>query len=332
MTLRRSGFSYPAVLLSFIFSGCDHKQPLAPSLEAASTVGSGSTLSAPSNTGALAVSANRVDVAWQDNSTNESGFEVHRSTTGKNGAFSLLVSAAKNVTSYSDQALDPSKEYCYQVRAFRRTGSTTSYSVFSATACATTPAPPPSTAPAAPDNAGAFPEGSTAVGVSWRDNSTIEDGFRVERSLDAGTTWATAGATGPDALWLVDGGRTSEQPVCYRVIAFNVKGDSPPSNEDCTSPPAGPTDLTATAVDSATAELTWTDNSAVEDGYEVVRCIDSCSTYASLPANSTVYVVTCGGYASFFVVATKDGGESDSSNAIHPVCLGDTWTSATTRP
>ena len=37
MTLRRSGFAYPVLLLSLIrFSGCDHKQPMAPRVPAVS--------------------------------------------------------------------------------------------------------------------------------------------------------------------------------------------------------------------------------------------------------------------------------------------------------
>src|SRR5260370_16470941 len=87
MTLPRFGFAYPALLLWFVFSGCDHKQPMAPPVEAASTAGSGSTPSAPSNTNAVAVSESRIDVSWQDNSSNETGFEVYLSATGPSGSF-----------------------------------------------------------------------------------------------------------------------------------------------------------------------------------------------------------------------------------------------------
>ena len=168
------------------------------------------------------------------------------------------------------------------------------------------------------------------MGLAWRDNSTTEDGFRVERSLDAGATWAVAGTTRPDAVWFVDVGRTSEQLVCYRAIAFNVKGDSPPSNVDCTTPPAGPTDLAVATVNTLTkmAELTWTDNSAVEDGYDVVVCFEDCTTYDHLPANSTSYVTECGDFISYVIFATKDGGYSDGSYAVNPAfdprCSGST--------
>jgi len=45
---------------------------------------------APSNTNAVAMSDSKVNVSWQDNSPNETGFEVHRSTNGPSGAFTLI--------------------------------------------------------------------------------------------------------------------------------------------------------------------------------------------------------------------------------------------------
>jgi hypothetical protein len=310
----------PILFLGSLLIGCDGYQPLDPEIEAARS-GSGS-LAAPSNTNALAVSDSRIDISWQDNSGNESGFEVHRSTTGPTGVFTLHASVGADVTSYSDAGLAHSTEYCYRIRAFRVSGRKTSYSQFSASACATTPEPPPppSPPPAAPSGLVTVPVASSIVWVGWTDNSTNESGFRVERSLDAGASWTIAATLAADSAALYDGGRASEQQVCYRVVAFNSGGDSSPSNTDCTTPPAGPTDLTAVASDSATGGvvLTWTDNSAVEDGYEVLACFESCSTKDVLPANSTSYVVSCGDVISYVVVAMKDGGYSDGSNSVNP--------------
>src|SRR5437870_1987734 len=208
MRLRHMSFAYPVVLLAFIFSGCEHKHPMAPGVEAASTAGSGSTPAAPSSTNAVVVSNSRIDVSWQDNSSNESGFEVHRSTTGASGSFALLIGVSANVTAYGNTGLASSTQYCYKVRAFRITGSNTSYSAFSAAAGATTQPPP---APAAPSGTDAKPSSSTAVAVSWVDNSTNEGGFRVERSLDAGSTWTNAGTVGSNVASFQDPGRASEQ-------------------------------------------------------------------------------------------------------------------------
>src|SRR6266581_2007700 len=267
---------------------CDRSHPAGPDVQAASTGTAGPTVKGPSNTNAIALSDSRIDVSWQDNSTNETGFEVHRSTSGPSGTFTLHASMGANVTTYRDAGLNPLTQYCYEVRALKAYDGKTGYSEFSTPACATTLPPPVPTAPTGTD---AKPANSTVVVVRWTDNSTTEDGFRVERSLDAGTTWTIAGTVGPNVTSSSDAGRASEQPACYRVIAFDRGGDSPPSNSDCTTPPAAPTALTATGVDGPAIDLTWTDKSVVEDGYQVLRATDGVtfSAVAELPANSTSY-------------------------------------------
>lgn len=314
-----------ALVIAVLFlAGCDGKQPLAPGAEAASlATSSGSSPTAPSGLTTTAASYSQIDLAWKDNSGNESGFEVHRSIAGPGGSFTLLVRTGANATSYSNSGLTASTQSCYEVRAFRTiAGGKTSYSAFSNVACVTTPPPP---APAAPSGADAIPISSTTIRVNFVASSTNASGYRVERSVDAGATWTAAGAPGPDGY--VDTGRTAEQPVCYRVVAFNAGGESAPSNVDCTTPPAAPAGLTAIAdANHPAIDLTWSDNSAVEDGYEVLR--DMGYGYAmpvfELPANTTRYrdtaVGTGPGYT-YYVRAKKDGGISDQSQPVSAECI-----------
>jgi hypothetical protein len=314
MTAYRLSLS-PLALVGWVCLGCDSPNPAEPVPSASFAAAAGPKVNAPSGTAAVAVSEQHIDVSWQDNSTNEIGFEIHRST-GADGIFGLWVTTGPDIVGYAEFGLTPSTQYCYQLRALRKTGNKTSYSAFSTAACATTPAIP---APAAPSEANAIPGGSTGVWVVWADNSTNEAGFRIERSLDLGSSWATASILAADQYpSFFDGERASEQQVCYRVFAFNSSGDSPSSATDCTAPPAGPTDL-AGRLDESTGDvsLTWTDNSEVEDGYLVVA--DGSYAIASLPASTTSYQFSWSFYAEYFtVVATKDGGYSDGSNAVTP--------------
>src|SRR3989454_525362 len=137
--LRLHRFSL-ADLLLFVFLGLDMTQPVEFSAAATSQPAG---LNSPSNTNAVAVSDSRIDVSWQDNSANETGFEVHRSADGSNGAFTLVATTAAGVTARGDLGLNPSTQYCYKVRAFKRADGRTRDSDFSNTACATTLAPPP---------------------------------------------------------------------------------------------------------------------------------------------------------------------------------------------
>jgi len=308
-----------AVLAGLVWVGCDStKQPLEPPTGRATSTAVAPKVTAPSNANAVAVSQTRIDVSWRDNSPNETGFEAHRSTTGVNGAFTLLSSTGAGVSSYADAGLTPSRQYCYKVRAFKRADGKTSYSDFSNTACATTQGPPP--APAAPSGVDVRPENGSAVVVRWIDNSTNEDGFRVQRSSDLGSTWTTVSAVAPNGTLFSDSGRPVEQQFCYRVIAFNAQGDSPPSNTDCTALPAAPTDLTGAGVSGPAIELTWTDNSAFEDGFVVER--SGSGVIATLPGNATRYRdlgVSPDVPYGYVVRATKDGGFSGNSNLVQVV-------------
>lgn len=127
---------------------------------------------------------------------------------------------------------------------------------------------------------------------------------------------------GANVYYNHDVGLASEQHVCYRVIAFNGPSESGPSNMDCTTPPAGPTALTAIALDETWSqiELAWTDNSAVEDGYVVwfYWVWEDGSIFwetIGVPANSTRLVTSNLG-CEYYVVAWKDGGSSDRSNYV----------------
>jgi hypothetical protein len=296
----------------FAALGCDGKSPLAPTAAVNATAGSPA---APSNANAVAASPTQITISWRDHSSNESGFEVHRSTTGANGVFSLLTSMGPNATSYSDGGLTPGSQYCYKILAFRVLGGKSRPSAFSNSACATTLPPP---APNAPSGTNAAPQNSSSVVVAWLDNSVNEQGFRVERSPTGTANWTVVATSSANATSVPDQGRAAEQPVCYRVIAFNAGGDSPASNTDCTTPPAAPSGLTATGRDGPVIDLAWSDNSAAEDGYEVRRSHDGVTfnVIAFLSPNSVSYsdrAVSANTDYSYVVGAMKDGGSSDPS-------------------
>ena len=319
--LRRQWFAVS--LLSIALTGCDPTQPTAPRIQDQSAASPQTTVNAPSNLSATAASQTRIELAWKDNSSNETGFEIRRSTTGPDGSFPVIATTGASATSYPDTGLSLGTQYCYEVRAFSVGRKTTSYSTSTAPACATTLAPPvPPGPPQAPEYEIAGSAGSHAVAIWWVDRASNEDGFRVERSADSGATWVTAATTTANIGSITDRDRESEVQVCYRVSAFNAEGVSAPSNTACATPLAGPTDL---ALDES-GLLTWTDNSALEDGYEVWMMMDSwgyAELIAVLPPNTTSYQTGgCGGSCyGFIVVAVKDGASSDPAVVSPPPAI-----------
>ena len=75
--------------------------------------------------------------------------------------------------------------------------------------------------------------------LSWADNSTDEDGFRVERNVDAGAL-TTVASLPVDSTSYVDEPLLLGTAYCYRIVAFNGLGDSAPSAQACGTTPALP--------------------------------------------------------------------------------------------
>lgn len=65
--------------------------------------------------------AAQLQLTWVDNSYNEAGFKIERST-GTTGAYVQIATVGSNVSSYSDSNLANGTTYCYRVRAYNSAG------------------------------------------------------------------------------------------------------------------------------------------------------------------------------------------------------------------
>lgn len=93
--------------------------------------------SVPRNPGSLtasAVSSSQINLSWNDNSWNEDGFKIERSTDG-GVSWTQIATVGRNVKSYSNTGLSSATTYHYRVRAYGAGGN----SSYSNTASATTP-------------------------------------------------------------------------------------------------------------------------------------------------------------------------------------------------
>ena len=82
--------------------------------------GEPSTIDAPTGLQARAVSANQVDMSWNDNSSNETGFEIDRCGAAGCSDFAEIARVATNVENYTDPSVSFGT-YRYRVRAFNST-------------------------------------------------------------------------------------------------------------------------------------------------------------------------------------------------------------------
>jgi hypothetical protein len=86
-----------------------------------STAAQAAKPTAPSDLMTTAVSSDQINLTWTDNSNNETGFKIGRSTDGVNWA--LIARTAANVVNFSDAGLTPNTRYFYRVRAWNTSGN-----------------------------------------------------------------------------------------------------------------------------------------------------------------------------------------------------------------
>lgn len=195
-------------------------------IAAATTQAAATTPAAPTGLGATTVSSSQINLNWTDNATNETGYLVERCAGATCTNFVQIASLGANTTSYQNNSgLSASTTYRYQVRATNGAGP----SGYSNIAASTTSAASPG-APAAPSNLVAVMFSPTWVEVTWSDNSTNENGFKLERCVGTGCT-NFALYTSPAANRTNYGHpAVSGTTYRYRIQAHNFSGASAYSN------------------------------------------------------------------------------------------------------
>jgi FtsP/CotA-like multicopper oxidase with cupredoxin domain len=245
---------------------------------------------APTNLVATVISANQVNLTWNDNANSETGFSIERCTGTGCTNFAPVGAVSANLTAYSDSTVVGNATYSYRVAAYNLSG----YSQYSNVVTVTTP----TVGPAAPTNlTAALQFGPTRVQLSWRDNANNETGFVIERSVNGGA-FTQVGTRGPrfgtGTTTFTTNNLSFGNTYTYRVKAMLGSTSSAYSNEASVTlvgPPAAPTNLSGSAVRIAGNQfqdrvtLTWTDNSNNETGFQVWR---STSPNFSNPITYTV--------------------------------------------
>ena len=213
------------------------------------TTGVPSAPAAPSGLAASAISASQINIAWTDNSSNESGFAIERSTD--NLSFTQIATTAAGIAAYADTGLAAGPTYYYRVRAYNAVGNSAYSNTVSSGVLAK---------PAAPTSLSASALSSTQIRLTWTDTSNNEAAFGIERSTDNITV--TQIAQGEDNVsTFTDATAAAGKTYYYRVQALNAAGGSAYSNTAlATTPqpslPAGWTDSdvgTVSASGSASA-------------------------------------------------------------------------------
>lgn len=248
------------------------------------TIVSGGIPNAPTNLTAVAVDSQSVELTWNDNSGNESGFSLFRSLSLTSG-WSEVQTVSANITSFIDVGLTDGTKYYYKVKAYSSADSSAFSNIDSAV-----------TYLSRPTNLTGSSLGLNNLSLSWADNSLSEVGFIIERHEHDNLFYALD-TVSANVTSYTDTNLTYSETYTYRVKAFNEMVESEYSNNfdySVGNPfPAAPSNLIAATVDTSSINLTWTDNSDNEDGFSVYRSIVLNSGWAfiaDLSQNTTSYV------------------------------------------
>jgi len=245
---------------------------------------------APTGLTATAASATRVNLAWTDNSNNETGFHIQRATDSGFTSGLTTFTVGANVTTYADTSVVASTIYYYRVTSYNSAGDSSATS-----ATATTPAPPV-TIPVAPTGLTATAASASRVNLSWADNSNNEAGFHIQRATDSGfINGLTTFTVGANVTTYADTSVVASTIYYYRVTAYNSAGDSSATSATATTPAAPP------AIDAAQI---YANNCAVCHGASRQGNVGPALTPTSLASRTITWITSfISGHRSGFTTA-----------------------------
>ena len=266
---------------------------------------------APSNLQASASSATSADLTWTDNSSDETGFLIQYRASDETGWTTWEPDPAANAVSVTIEGLVPGSDYEFRAFALGDHGRSSPSNAASA-----------SNFPRLPEAASELRVSfldSHACSVSWTDNSSDETGFLIQYRLVGRTEWDTSPAFPADATAGTVSGLLPSRTYRFRVLASNANGARPSYQREATSPPAAPTELTASRASGTSAALEWKDNALDASGFVVEERQGSSPWYSiGTIVNPRAEI---GGVKPFVVLewrvrAFNDNGVSGPSNVV----------------
>jgi len=218
----------------------------------------------------------RVDLSWSDNSLVEDGYHLERKlgTCKGGGTWTPVQTFLPDTKSYIDDTLNIGATYCYRVRAFdNESGQTSRWAEKEVTTFS----------PAAPSGLAALGLNTTDIALTWNDNTSIEDGFVIERCTGSGCADFTELVTvNTDTVTYTDSTACESQTYSYRIKAFRTARWTTDYSNTASAvtialPDPASLDLNVQRISEAEMRLSWNYTAEDETGYEIQRCTGGAS-------------------------------------------------------
>lgn len=135
------------------------------------TVNGITDITAPSNLTASALSETEIALDWQDNTDNETGFEIYRAISS-DGTYEIVATTEASIVKLTDKGLTPETSYFYKIRGVNSNGGSEFTSVVSASTF------PDEEAPSTPSGLASTSVTVSSISISWNASS---DNVGVEK-------------------------------------------------------------------------------------------------------------------------------------------------------
>jgi FtsP/CotA-like multicopper oxidase with cupredoxin domain len=187
---------------------------------------------APKNLSVTLQSGPSVNLSWEDDASNETGFVIERSTDGNN--FTSIATPGPSpgtgkTVKYTDSTVEPGNTYTYRVKAMNGTTSS-SYSNTAKVKVPSAPPVPATPAPAAPNGLQTkVSQGNTTVSVllSWNKPSGTVASYLVQYATDSAFTQIVSCSVSSPSSFVTVPGLARKTTFYFRVQAVNETGSSP---------------------------------------------------------------------------------------------------------
>ena len=222
---------------------------------------------------ATVISSTRIDIQWGIREEVDRFYIERRIPPA---GFAQVISFWKNRRYWNNRYLTPNTTYEYRMRG--RDLDTLEYTSYSNTVSATTFNTIVESATLEPPTllvATAY--SNTEIEIIWKDNSSDEDTFRLERKEDGGG-YSEIATIGPNMDYYRDSGLDNTKTYTYKVRARANGTYSTYSNEDSAQPsqtPGAPGGAALSDITDEKMRLSWTAASGTVTGYKVERSVDA---------------------------------------------------------
>lgn len=238
---------------------------------------------------AVSLAPNFISLAWNDNSSNETGFTVERKSDAS-GSWSQIANTGQNVAAYRDYGVSAGVMYYYRVSALNASGGSGYSNEIIAIIASSATAPTVQSSAATPVTSTSAQMNGTVNPNGLSTSAYFEYGTTTSYGSTTGpTTISGTSATGIQSVW---SGLTPNTTYHYRVVAANSSGTNRGGDVAFTTP-ASPL-----AVNGVASSYTGTGQKTIPlsgSGFSSITQISwSCTMPSGTSCTGSPYVWTPG--------------------------------------